>query len=775
MTWIYQTLQWYVALFLIGIIFFPLTSILFSRFIDRGYAFSKVIAIIIISYLTFIGGILHIIPFSQVNLYLICISSLIFNIYIFKTYIYKKNQGTNSLKSKKHKQEIITSTLTLDTNQKIIIIIEELLFLGGLFFLTYIRGQEPSLRGLEKFMDFGFMNSILRSQYFPPLDMWLSGNQTQPAGFSINYYYFGHLTGAVLIKLVGINPAVGYNLVLATILGLGLSQAFSICTSLTHVVQKIVLPKINLIALIFVGLLGSFLLNFGGNLHAIYVFTKGYTTDNPTPFWTIMNGFSISAFKLYRDDFVQAVGAFVGFAPEKYWYPNATRFIPFTIHEFPSYSYVVADLHGHVFGIPFVLLTIATILHFYLKFKNPEPHEKMDHLSIISKVKKMSPYALLFGFLIAIHYMTNVLDVPIYLLLVFITFFLVFRQKLLALYTSIMVIITFILCSLPFSLFFIPFASGIGVNCPPAFLSNIKKLGPFLFIQENCQVSPPWMLFILWGFFWICCLLFIILLWVDNRRHSNHKIETQSILLSLDTFILLLFGFGTFLIIIPEFFYAKDIYPAHFRANTMFKLGYQAFIIMSLASTYVFYRIASLNKAIKWLLKGIFVVFFFFVAIYPFFAIPSYYGTLKKEPQLDGTVWLNTIYPEDKEIIDYINTQIVKSQPTILEAQGDSYTDYDRVSAYTGLPTVAGWWVHEWLWRNDPDVVGKRIPDVVNMYESNDLVLTIQLLKKYNVKYIVVSTLERNKYTNIKEDKFGKIGKKIFQSKNKKGLLYQVN
>ena len=47
--------------------------------------------------------------------------------------------------------------------------------------------------------------------------------------------------------------------------------------------------------------------------------------------------------------------------PSTYWYPNATRFIPKTIHEFPSYSYVVADLHGHVYDIPFVLLSISIL------------------------------------------------------------------------------------------------------------------------------------------------------------------------------------------------------------------------------------------------------------------------------------------------------------------------------------------------------------------------------------------------------------------------------
>jgi len=52
---------------------------------------------------------------------------------------------------------------------------------------------------------------------------------------------------------------------------------------------------------------------------------------------------------------------------------------------------------------------------------------------------------------------------------------------------------------------------------------------------------------------------------------------------------------------------------------------------------------------------------------------------------------------------------------------------------------------------------------------------TKNLLKKYHIKYIIVSHLERQKYPNLNEEKFSIIGKKIFESSNKLGALYQVN
>ena len=115
-------------------------------------------------------------------------------------------------------------------------------------------------------------------------------------------------------------------------------------------------------------------------------------------------------------------------------------------------------------------------------------------------------------------------------------------------------------------------------------------------------------------------------------------------------------------------------------------------------------------------------------------------------------IWLKTSFLEDNEIIDYLNKN-EKGQPVILEAQGDSYTDYERISAFTGLPTVAGWWVHEWLWRGSSDVVGKRIPEVVSLYESNSIDETKSLIKKYQIKYVVISRLERQKYPNLDEEK----------------------
>ncbi len=57
--------------------------------------------------------------------------------------------------------------------------------------------------------------------------------------------------------------------------------------------------------------------------------------------------------------------------------------------------------------------------------------------------------------------------------------------------------------------------------------------------------------------------------------------------------MILLILLSLLLIIIPEFIYVKDIYPEHYRANTMFKLVFQAFMMLSLVSSYTIVRILS--------------------------------------------------------------------------------------------------------------------------------------------------------------------------------------
>ncbi len=603
-------LTWWLVIFLISLSSLPIIFFLFKKFADRGYIFSKIFSLSLLTYLIFVLSSFKLFTFSSASL-LVLILLIIFANLLFLNRFSSTSQFVATIKKIKP-----------------LIFLEEGLFLLVLVAWSYVRGFASNIEGLEKFMDWGFVNSALRSTYLPPADMWFAGS-------SINYYYFGHLIFALLTKLSNISSAITYNLSIATVAALTFASAFSLSLNLTK--KKIV-----------IALLAASLLTFGGNLHAVYKISKTAITQ-----------------KLSLND-----------AADKYWYPDATRFIGHdpetedkTIHEFPLYSFVVADLHGHMNDIPIIIFFVALTLSLFITQKS-----------------KLNSFLPLLGLVLSWAYMTNAWDVMNYGLL-FGTFCLFynlnhqsFKKALIStLISGLTVIVFWYIFSLPFSLRFSPMMEGL---------------------MRSDARSPFYQLFILHGGFWLITFPFIFYI----TKHRQKLTTTDLLVLSL---ILT----ATILIILPEIGYIKDIYIySHRRSNTMFKLVYQSFIMYSLAASYVFYR---LKKNLVY--KLIFLFVFTAHMIYPYFAISSYYGSLKNYQGLWGLNFLKDQYPDNFAAIEWIQDNIA-GQPVMLEAVGDSYTTFNQVSAVTGLPTIQGWLVHEWLWRGGFDQPGSRRDEVSLIY-----------------------------------------------------------
>ncbi|MBI4065097.1 hypothetical protein HY409_01890 [Candidatus Gottesmanbacteria bacterium] len=821
---VWLVVHWWGSLFLVGAVAFPLTKRLFSNWpastrdgdptrgwFDQGYLFSKAVGMAVVTWIVYVLGTINLLPFTNISIGLSLLTLFIVGVALnLKSQISKLKTTTQNSK----REDVSPTGSGITTKNVVVIFFEEVFFFTALLLWSWVKGHEPSIHGLEKFMDFGFMKSILNSQYFPPADMWY-------AGLPVNYYYFGHMVVAVLTKLSGIDLVYTFNLMLATIFAFTLTMSFSIGyqlfkfqapsikpqTSTKHKIQNSKFGIWNLLA----GLLTAFLVTLAGNMQTLYAFTKGYTGDNVKPFWELF----------------WPLAQFWQKLPEglnTYWYANATRFIPFTIHEFPSYSFVVSDVHGHVLSLPFVLLAIGMlIVMFDLLTQGPA-----------LKDYKGRAFFIFYGFLVGVLLMTNASDGPIYLALLIATLgifkfqFSIFKWKTI-LKQIVLVIVIAGITSLPFLFHFKSFVSGLAVNCPPEFLAN-SKIGPLIFEgAEKCQRSPVWMMALLWGFFVYSGGWLIITKLktqssppkADQPLAEKLKSETQNSKLSkiqelikevsqIDLLLIVFFLFSLFLIIFPEFFYFKDIYPAHFRSNTMFKLGYQAFILFSIVSGYTVVSMivgsasthrdksqipnlkSQTNSKFQILnSKQLFFLFLlpqlFLVSIYPIFSVRSYFDSLRTYKGLDGLAWLKSQYPDDWEAIQWLNKAISEkrearsknqskntsflslisyrvSAPVLVEADGDSYTDFARFSAFTGIPSIIGWPVHEWLWRGTYDVVAPRREEVRKIYESEDISETRQILEKYTVRYILVGTLERQKYTNVQEWKFTKIGKEVFRS-----------
>ncbi len=702
---------WWLLLLFLGALSVPLLRKIFNKFWDKGYIFGKTFSILIFSYLIFILGRVHFLPFSRA-----VIIALLFGAIIINWQWRKNNQGEFDKFWQSNWKNFL---------------LQETAFLLLLAFWSFIRGFQPDIEGLEKFMDLGFVNSILRSKWFPPADMWFAGE-------TINYYYFGHLQTAVLTKLSGLSSAITYNLQIATLFALSFMSGFSLVSNLIFkaISQKSKKVKRRVRKDIIVGgIIAGLLLTLGGNLHsAVYVIKEG---------------------------------------AKNYWYPDATRFIGYrpdnpndaTIHEFPAYSFVVADLHGHLNNLPTVLLFMAVLVVWGASLKENNKDLKIENWKLKIPI---------IAFLLSAMYMTNSWDLPIYGVLFAFFILLItlsplkkisfqkFWQGLKAsfIYGSIVLLLA-IVFALPFALSFQPMTQGLH-------LVNAHSLW--------------WQLLILWGFFWLVSLSFWVFLLLSSRpkwrdlflkkRDSStsprRKVGTLLGMTTSDFFVLAATFWATILIIIPEIVYVKDIYIAEYhRANTMFKLVYQAFVIYSLSVSYVAVRIKNYLKKRNLLFTVFylipFVIGFSAHMIYPYFSIKSYYNNLREYQGIWGLKFLNQKYPGDYQIVLWLNKHVL-GQPVILEAVGDSYTLYNHTSALTGLPTIQGWLVHEWLWRGGYDQPGARAEEVKQIYQGESDQQARNLLRNYQVEYVLVGPLEREKYPQLKEERFNKLGKVIFSS-----------
>src|SRR3989344_5268767 len=206
-------LQWWGTMFLVGAMAFPLTRALFTGratrssadgnvgwpasnashsdagWWDHGYFFAKAVGMAFVTYVVYLGAMLHVFPFTTMTIFGALIG--IFAVGLWVNYL---NNESGIMNHGKEKQKRIIHNSCLAGRQALfmiqggkswvkgfaLIVSEELIFFIALLFWAWVKGHEPSIHGLEKFMDYGFMKSILNSPFFPAPDMWF-------AGYPINY------------------------------------------------------------------------------------------------------------------------------------------------------------------------------------------------------------------------------------------------------------------------------------------------------------------------------------------------------------------------------------------------------------------------------------------------------------------------------------------------------------------------------------------------------------------------------------------------------------
>ncbi len=345
---IFAALRWWAVLLLIGTAVLPLTHTFFRALPDRGYAFTKSVGLLLISYLFWIMGSLGFLGNTIGGIVL----SIILVIALSVT-IYRQNE---------------TDLFAwLKTNWGYILTVE--LIFAALFFLwVWVRAQNPSITATEKPMEFAFLNSATYSPQYPPLDPWLSG-------FAISYYYFGYVMISILGRLAAVPTAIAFNLGVAWLVAGSGIGAFGLVYNLLvgQAADEIAeaQPRITRIAIIL-GLLAAVALPIGGNGQMIWEVLHGNGIGSEQ-FWQTLNIRDVNSAPRETPRYLSGDGQ----PTSGWWWWRSSRVIHehhlsgrveeglTPIAEFPGFSFILGDIHPHVLALPYAFLGIAVAYVWY--------------------------------------------------------------------------------------------------------------------------------------------------------------------------------------------------------------------------------------------------------------------------------------------------------------------------------------------------------------------------------------------------------------------------
>ena len=334
---------WYLGFFLLGLISFPIVRFAMPGLNDNGYPLARTVGLLLLAYLVWLAGSAQI-PFSRPTIGVaILLMALLSGYFAYR-----------------QRDEILDDF----RNRKKYYLIVEALFLIFFLLMLLIRLGNPDLwhpwKGGEKPMDFSYFNAVLKSTSFPPYDPWFAGGY-------INYYYYGFVIVAVLVKFLGIVPAFAYNLILPTLFSAVAMGAFSIVWNLSvkETTDTDEQAKGMSINRFLVPLGGASAMALLGNLGVLQMFYQGFQK-------LAASTQEISAAGILQKFLWAIQGLFKSFTgtplpirlDEWYWNPSrviaAEHGTPIT--EFPFFTFLYADLHAHMIAMPIALLVVAWAL-----------------------------------------------------------------------------------------------------------------------------------------------------------------------------------------------------------------------------------------------------------------------------------------------------------------------------------------------------------------------------------------------------------------------------
>jgi len=579
------------------------------------------------------------------------------------------------------------------------------LFLIVFLVMLLLRVYSPDISAAEKFMDHGFISSMMRMPGIPPLDPWFAGGDLSV------YYYLGHWMLAALGLTAGVPSPILFTMALPTIAALAAINMYG--------VGHLLLPRLRLLPVLLLFIM------------------------NPAFVHLAMAGTEWS--KLLWD---------------------STRVIDGTINEYPLFSFIFGDVHAHVLGFfpqtTLILLIILAVTCWkemqpvsrlvlilssglalgsipptntwdvliqaplvivtglILLINSAGPCSKFEHLSslvgrLVQEVRK--PVS---GRAIIMHF-TQVRGALLYLLLV---------------------PVTGVLCYLPYYLMMkAQGIEGIAVVPLPTSISEFMLVNGWFILILVISLLPiirrsPWLIFIAVPF-----------LATGYVAAATPAVLLGAVLVRREGACDLLAGAGLVILVFCEILYLKDnMGDQYFRMNTVFKLYITAWLLFSAATAGMLgrlilpliYRESWSARIVEWAVPLILLL----LLLLPAVVTTTHAGP--HTPTLDGLAWLSVSHPDDLAAVTWLRS--LDGNLTLVEAEGGDYGYYSRISAFSGIPTLLGWPFHESMWRNNtpPGWYAQRTTVVRTIYE--DPSWCVKLMKMFHIDLLYVGPTEEERY-----------------------------
>jgi len=381
-----QFLAVYLVIQLLSVAALPLALRFFAALPDRGYAFARLLGILLTGYIFWIGYSLGLLRNEIGGAWLALLLVAAISVVVGRRL--RSGEATGAGQESEDRQSSISNlqspTLPISqspnppTPQSLpnwrYILLVELLFLLAFAAWAWVRAHDPAADHTEQPMDLMFMNSIRASLAYPPQDAWL-------AGHPISYYYFGYWLFNMVGLMAGQTVGATYNLAQAAWFGLLLSGALGVAYNLLAATGR------RFGAAASGGVIGALLVGLAANLQGLLE-------------WLYANGVDVGGIasllgvRGFPEEAHVTNQWFVDFG---WWWWRSSRVLADAslrgdhievIDEFPAFSYILGDNHPHLTAMPFAMLAIAVALAIFLAAAGPRHDDEITKHNIFLSLRR---------------------------------------------------------------------------------------------------------------------------------------------------------------------------------------------------------------------------------------------------------------------------------------------------------------------------------------------------------------------------------------------------